>query len=48
MIESRKMRWAKHANRMGRKGMHILFLWNIQKETDNWEELHVRGRIIIK
>jgi hypothetical protein len=32
MIKSRKMRWAGHLARMGRRGMHIGYWWVSQKE----------------
>jgi hypothetical protein len=32
MIKSRRMRWAGHVARMGRRGMHIGYRWEIQKE----------------
>jgi hypothetical protein len=32
---------------MGRRGMHIGFWWESQKER-NHEDLHVGGRIILK
>jgi hypothetical protein len=31
---------------MGRRGMHIEFWWENQKERDHWEDLDVGGRII--
>jgi hypothetical protein len=34
MITSRRMRWAGHVARMGRRGMHIGYWWEIQKERD--------------
>jgi hypothetical protein len=35
MIESRRMRWEAHVARMGRRGMHIGFCWEIQEERDH-------------
>jgi hypothetical protein len=35
MIKSRKMRWAGHVAQMGRRGMHIGFCWEGQKERDH-------------
>jgi hypothetical protein len=35
MIKSRRMRWAGHVARMGRRGMHIGYWWGIQKERDH-------------
>jgi hypothetical protein len=35
IIKSRRMRWAGHVVRMGRRGMHIGFWWESQKETDH-------------
>jgi hypothetical protein len=32
VIKSRRMRWAGHVARMGRRGMHIGYWWEIQKE----------------
>jgi hypothetical protein len=32
MIESRKLRWASHITRMGRRGMHIELWWENQKK----------------
>jgi hypothetical protein len=34
MIKSRKMRWARHRARTGRRGMHIGYWWESQKERD--------------
>jgi hypothetical protein len=34
MIKSRRMRWVGHAARMGRRGMHIRYWWESQKERD--------------
>jgi hypothetical protein len=35
MFKSRTMRWAGHVARMGRRGMHIVFWWESQKESDH-------------
>jgi hypothetical protein len=35
MIMSRRMRWAGHVTRMGRRGMHIGYWWGSQKERDH-------------
>jgi hypothetical protein len=48
MINSRKMRWAGHVARMGRRGMHIGYWWESQKVRDHWEDLDVGGWTILK
>jgi hypothetical protein len=35
MIKSRRMKWEEHVARMGRRGMHIGFQWESQKERDH-------------
>jgi hypothetical protein len=35
MIKSKRMRWAWHVARMGRRGMHIEYWWESQKERDH-------------
>jgi hypothetical protein len=35
VIKSRRMRWAEHVARMGRRGMHIGYWWESEKERDD-------------
>jgi hypothetical protein len=48
IIKSRRMRWAGHVARIGRRGMHIAFWCEGQKERDHQEDLDVVGRIILR
>jgi hypothetical protein len=48
MIKSRRMRWAGHVTRMGRRGMHIGYWWESQKVRDHWEDLDVGEWTILK
>jgi hypothetical protein len=48
MIKSRWMRWAGQAARMGRRGMHVRYWWESQKERDHWEDQDVGGWTILK
>jgi hypothetical protein len=34
IIKSRRMKWAGHVARMARRGMHIGYWWESQKESD--------------
>jgi hypothetical protein len=34
IIKSRRMRWTGHVARMGRRGMHLEYWWEIQKERN--------------
>jgi hypothetical protein len=42
------MPWAGHLASMGRRGMHIEFWWESQKERDHWEDQGVCGIAILK
>jgi hypothetical protein len=35
IIKSKRMRWAGHVARMGRRGTHIDYWWESQKERDH-------------
>jgi hypothetical protein len=35
MIEPRRMRWAGHVAGMGRRGVHVEYWWESQKERDH-------------
>jgi hypothetical protein len=42
------VRWAGHVARMGRRGMHVGYWWESQKERDHWEDQDVGGWTISK
>jgi hypothetical protein len=42
-MKSRRMRWEVHVARMGRRGMHLGYWWEDQKETHHWEDQDVGG-----
>jgi hypothetical protein len=42
------MRFRGHVARRRRRGMHIGFLWESQKERDHYEDLEVAEKIILK
>jgi hypothetical protein len=48
MIKSRSMRWAGYVARMERRGMHIAYWWESQKERDHWEDQDVSGWTVLK
>jgi hypothetical protein len=48
MIKSRRMRWAGHVAGMGRRGPHIGFWWESQRERYHQEDLDVDGMIILQ
>jgi hypothetical protein len=47
MIKSRKIKWAGHVARMGKRGIHIGYWWQSQKERDRYKDLDVAVRIIL-
>jgi hypothetical protein len=48
MIKSRRMRWAGHVALMGRRGMHVGYLWENRKERDHWGDHDVVGWTTLK
>jgi hypothetical protein len=48
MIKSRRMTWAGHVARMGRRGMHVGYSSESRKERALREDLVVAGRTILK
>jgi hypothetical protein len=48
MINSRRIRWAGHVARMGRRGMHIEYWWERQKLRLHWEDQNIGGWAILK
>jgi hypothetical protein len=48
MIKSRRMGWSGDVARMGRRGMHIRYWWESQKERDHYEDQDVGGWTILK
>jgi hypothetical protein len=42
------MRWTGHAERIGRRDIHIGFWWEIQKVRNHWEDQDVGGWTILK
>jgi hypothetical protein len=48
MIKSRRMRWAGCVARMRRRGMHLGYRWESQKERDHCEDQDVGGWTVLK
>jgi hypothetical protein len=48
MIMSRRMMWAGHVTRIGRRGMHIGYSRERQKERYHWEDQDVGWWKILK
>jgi hypothetical protein len=47
MIKSKRMRWAGHVTRMGRRGMHKGYSWERQKERVLSEDQDIGGWIVL-
>jgi hypothetical protein len=48
VIKSRRMRWAGHVARMGRREVCIGFRWGNPRERDHWGDPGLDGRIILR
>jgi hypothetical protein len=48
VIKSRRIKWAKHGARMGRREAYRGFWWRNLKERDTLGDTGVNGRIILK
>jgi hypothetical protein len=48
ILKLRRIRWAGHVARMGRRGMHIGYWQESQKERDHWKDQDVGGWTILK
>jgi hypothetical protein len=48
MIKPKMIRWEGNVEGMGRRGMHIGYRWESQKIRNQWEDLDVGGRTILK
>jgi hypothetical protein len=47
MVKSRRMSFAGHVVQMGRRGMHIGYWWESQKERDHREDQDIDGWTIL-
>jgi hypothetical protein len=48
VVKTRRMRWAEHVARMGKREMHTGFWWGDLMEGDHLEDRGVDGTIILK
>jgi hypothetical protein len=48
VIKSRRMRWAGHVGRMGKREVHTGFWWGELREDDHLRDPGVEWRIILK
>jgi hypothetical protein len=37
-----------HVASMGRRGMHVKYWWESQKERDHYDDIRIGGRIMLK
>jgi hypothetical protein len=42
------MKWAVHAEGMGRGKVHVVFWWGNLREKDHLKDLGINGRVILK
>jgi hypothetical protein len=47
IIKTRRMRWQVMKHELGRRGMHIGYWWESQRERDHWEDQDIVGWIIL-
>ena len=48
VIKSRRMRWAGHVMRMGKRYAYTKFWWGNRRERDHLEDPGIDGRIILR
>jgi hypothetical protein len=48
IIKLKRVRLAWKVACMGRRGMHVGFWWESQKERDHYEDLDVGGKIVLR
>jgi hypothetical protein len=48
VIKSRRMRWAGHVARTGRREVYTGFWWGNLRERDHLEDPGINGRIILR
>jgi hypothetical protein len=48
MIKAWNMRWTEHVARMRRRGIHIRYCWEVQKEREHYKDLDINDRMFSK
>jgi hypothetical protein len=48
VIKSKRVRWAGHVARMGRRKACVGLWWGTLRETDHWGDPGIDGRIMIR